>query len=258
MSAMDEDTSQALLEHTNWLVYKDLPREECDAQSSQAAIQRNQLEATMGLTVRDNGSGDFELAPEGTHLARCWRVVDLGTQYSERWGKSKPQVLINWELSDEHMSDGRPFNVGKKYTASLSEKSNLRKDLEAWRGRKFTDEELEGFDISKLLGACCYLGVTHNETNGKTYANVSSVMALPKGASKPDPSNEPVLFDIDNWDEAVFQSLSEGLQNLIRQSEEYKAKTGQGPAVHNSQFDPQDPGANPDQAPEDSLEDIPF
>ena len=43
------------------------------------------------------------------------------------------------------MPDGKPFLVRRRYTASLHEKSALRKDLESWRGRAFTNVELDGF-----------------------------------------------------------------------------------------------------------------
>ena len=34
----------------------------------------------MSLTVKATGGGDFELTPEGAYIARCIKVIDLGTQ----------------------------------------------------------------------------------------------------------------------------------------------------------------------------------
>jgi len=81
----------------------------------------------------------------------------------------------------EVMADNRPYLVHKRYTCSLHEKSGLCKDLEAWRGKPFTPEELLGFDLENLLGKPCMLSVIHVERNGSTYANVSGVMKSPRG-----------------------------------------------------------------------------
>ena len=80
--------------------------------------------------------GNFEPAPAGTHVAICYRVIDLGTQESVYNGekKSARKVLISWELPNEEKADGKPFVISATYTWSMHEKSTLRKTLEAWRG----------------------------------------------------------------------------------------------------------------------------
>src|ERR1700761_9067656 len=110
----------------------------------------------MAIIASKNGGGDFELPPADQYAAVCYRVIDYGTQQTEWQGavKHKRLILISWEL-DCKMSDDRPFTVSKRYTLSLHEKADLRKDLESWRGRPFTIEEEEGFDVSKLIGAPC-------------------------------------------------------------------------------------------------------
>src|SRR5262245_56409373 len=67
----------------------------------------------MSLTVADNGGGDFERAPEGTHLATCYMLADIGTQATTYQGQEKHQkkIIIGWELPHEPMSDGRPFAI---------------------------------------------------------------------------------------------------------------------------------------------------
>ena len=123
----------------------------------------------MGLTVSE-GAGSFELAPAGTHIARCYSIIDLGSQVSEYQGEKKTarKVLLRWELlGDDRMADGRPFIVAKRYTASLHEKAQLRKDLAGWRGRDFTPEELKGFELQKVLGHHCMINVIHVEKAGQ-------------------------------------------------------------------------------------------
>jgi hypothetical protein len=179
----------------------------------------------MGLTVNagNGGNTEFENCPAGSFAARCYQIIDLGHQTIEWQGTAKvvPKVRITWELA-EQMSDGRPFSISKEYTASIGEKANLRKDLEAWRGRAFTAEELRNFSLENVLGAQCLLGVVHkpSKDGAKTYANVGSIMALPKGMACPELVNPAVKFDIGNFDQKVFESLSNYVQKKILMSKE--------------------------------------
>ena len=118
------------------------------------------------------------------------------------------------------MSDGRPYSISKEYTASIGPKSNLRKDLEAWRGRPFTEDELRAFSLENVLGAPCFIGIAHVQKGEKTFANINSIMALPKGMDCPELTNAKVKFEIDNFDETVFESLSEYVRKKILMSKE--------------------------------------
>lgn len=194
----------------------------------------------MGFVASDTGGGDFKKVPQGVHMARCYSLVDLGTQLSHgQYGeREQHKIRIAWELFGED-DDGKPLTIerdgsvmpmtiSKSYTLSLSEKSNLRKDLQSWRGRAFTDEEAKGFDISKLLNVYCMINVTHSETNGKTYANVSSITPIPSALknAKPEPIHELVVFDLDNPDWDVFAKFHEKLQDAIKSSPEYAVAAG--------------------------------
>lgn len=197
----------------------------------------------MGLTVADSGGGDFKLPPEGNHLAVCFALIDMGMQ--ETSFGSKHQVRMGWELCDELMDDGRPFSVWKNYTASLNEKANLRKDLERWRGRAFTDEELAGFDLKAVVGVPCLVQVTHNESgNGKTYANVTGVSSLPKGIQKPERVNDLQVYDPDDPKHSDASILPDWL----------KEKLGAQPAKSPEQAYE----SMPETAAEDFDDDIPF
>ena len=179
----------------------------------------------MSLTVNagNGGGGDFEQCPAGSFAARCYQIIDLGHQTFEWKGEAKvaPKVRITWELN-EMMSDGRPFSISREYTASIGDKANLRKDLEAWRGRPFTAEELRNFSLENVLGAPCLLGVVHkpSKDGSKTYANVGSIMALPKGMACPELVNPAVKFDIGEFDQDIFNSLSSYVQKKILMSKE--------------------------------------
>lgn len=172
---------------------------------------------------------NFTPVPAGNHIAVCYRVIDLGTQRVEYKGEEKHQrkVLISWEIPDEKMDDGRPFTIGQKFTWSMSEKANLRKTLESWRGVPFkeTDFGPGGFDIMNIIGVGCMLNVVHATNAGKTYANIASVAKLPKGITAPGPTNARnfVWLSKEEFIQQNFDNLTEGLKALITASPEYKA-----------------------------------
>lgn len=161
-------------------------------------------------------------------------MIDLGT-HEKVWAdktRRSHEVRISWELPLETADFGKgeqPFSVHKTYTLSLSEKANLRHDLETWRSRPFTEEELQEFDVSKVLGAACMVSVVHVTKGTNTYANVVSVTAVPKGMVCPILINPLVEFSLESHDEAVFRSLPDFLKEIIQSSDEWKQQ--QSPAA---------------------------
>ena len=121
--------------------------------------------------VKDTPQFDRELPPAGDTLGVCFEVFNLGMQ-DTTFG-AKPQAMIYFEIDVRYtVGDykGKRMLIGTRpYTASLSARANLRKDLESWRGRSFTDEELKGFNIKKVKGAPAILTIVHN--NG--YADIA-------------------------------------------------------------------------------------
>lgn len=188
----------------------------------------------MGF-IATSGGGNFKQVPPGSYVARCYSLIDLGTQVSEKFGTAAHKIKISWELFGED-SDGQPLTIerdGKTvpmtvsadYTVSLNEKANLRRVLESWRGRAFTAEEAKGFDISKLIGSYCMLSVTSSESaNGKTYSNVAGVSQLPSAlkANKPAPVHANVLFSLDEPDMKLFSGFHEKLQERIKSTPEWQ------------------------------------
>jgi hypothetical protein len=174
-------------------------------------------------------------------------VIDLGTQTTEFQGKQKKarKVMLAWELFGEDeegvplkMDDGRPLTISKRYTLSLSEKASLRADLEAWRGRAFTEDELQGFDLKALLGVYGLLNVTHSTKGDKTYSNVAGISPLPKAMRehRPAPINENEYFDVTEPDMKVFEMFSDRLQETIKSCEEWK-KASESAKSHRSSIE---------------------
>jgi hypothetical protein len=132
----------------------------------------------VSIIVRDKGTTSFQPAPTGVHTGVCVDVIDLGMKDTQ-WGP-KHKIRLVWQI-EELMENGKPFLVSKQYTASLNEKANLRKDLESWRGRPFTQKECEGFDVETIVGVNCLLNVQQEVKGENTWANIKGVMPLKKG-----------------------------------------------------------------------------
>jgi hypothetical protein len=176
----------------------------------------------MPLTYKASSNvGDFAGLASGTYAAVCDIVADLGLQPgSGMYPEPKQQVYIRFEIPSErveYQKDGKrvegPAVIGNTYTASMNEKANLRKILQAWRGKVFSDEEAEAFDISAILGKACLLTVVENQKGDKTYSNIGSVGPLLKGMSAPRVEMTPILYCEDSPHD--FGKLPEWLRKKI-------------------------------------------
>lgn len=155
----------------------------------------------MSIIAKDNSESKFAKLPlpeAGTTQAVCCAVWDLGLQKTSYKGEEKIQhkIMIAWEIAQlieapESEYNGKPYMLKKKYTLSLGDKANLRKDLESWRGAPFAQNELNGgFDLEKLYGVNCLLGIKHEAAHddaSKVYANVTAILPLQKGTEKIQP-----------------------------------------------------------------------
>jgi hypothetical protein len=191
----------------------------------------------MGLTVKaSGGTSSFKPVPPGMHLARCYRIVDLGTQESTYKGVTKKlkKIMMQFEVHSEDLDGtplvtdkGEPMSISKNFTASLGENANLRKDLENWRSRSFTAAELEGFQLKNILGAWAMLSVVREVGNdGNEYTNIASINPVSsqiKKASLPPAHNELEIFDLENPDMAIFENFSNKLQEKIRATPEWQS-----------------------------------
>jgi len=189
------------------------------------------------MIATDSGGGDFKPVPAGMHLARCYRIIDLGTQKTEFQGQVKMQrkIIMQFEVHGEddsgkpiQMDDGKPMSISKNYTLSLAEKATLRADLQSWRGRDFRPDELRGFELKNVLGAWAMISVVQAMgNNGKEYTNIVNVNSVPsiiKSAGLPKGHNELVLWSFDDPDMKVFETFSNNIKKKIQESPEYKAK----------------------------------
>ena len=215
----------------------------------------------MSLTAKDSGGGSFTPVSPGMHLARCYRIVDMGTQKSEFQGQIKhlQKVMLQFEVHGEDddgkplvTAKGEPMSISKNFTLSLAEKATMRKDLQAWRGRDFTPEELRGFELKNVLGAWAMITASKAlGNNGKEYTNIVSINPVPaaiKRGGLPEGFNKLAMFVISNPDMELFETFGNNLKEKITSSPEWRARS---PAP---QPDPGSTGSGFD----DMDDDIPF
>ena len=212
----------------------------------------------MTLIAKNNGT-QMDPIPAAVHIAVCYGLVDLGTQWSEKFKKSAHKILVLWEIPGcrgEFERDGQKLNlpraISRRYTLSLSEKANLRRDLESWRGKKFTAPELAGFDVQAVLGAACQMQIVHEVgSDGKTYSQISAIMALPKGTPRPKPENPTLAFSFEGVTSlpALPPNMPGWIREIIGESAEWKRFSGGQPS----------PAANPAPSmPTQDGDDLPF
>ncbi|KKN04969.1 hypothetical protein LCGC14_1092030 [marine sediment metagenome] len=192
------------------------------------------------VTVKAGSESNFEPVAEGTHIARCIGVIDLGTQPG---GKYPPahKVMILYEVPAEtyENDDGETVcrTIGLEETSSISEKANLRKKLESWRGEAFSKEELEGFDLDEVLNVPALITVIHKvSANKRRYGIIAGIILPPKGTDIPPRENELLNYDIGG---EMPKGMPEWIANKINQAAELQEENQMpGPGSHGHQEEP--------------------
>lgn len=188
--------------------------------------------------------GQFEDAPAGNHLARCYEVIDMGTQerveFATKETFTQQEIRIGWELPNELMQGlykpeyaGVPFSTWMTVKKSLHPKSRFYKLLKGWFGTSLTTDQAEAFDVQCLLGQPCMLSLVQNGE----YVNVESAGMIPKGMVMPEPWNPIRYFDLDpqNFDQNVLAALPESIRKKIMATPEYAILMGQNQPVRQPQ-----------------------
>lgn len=175
----------------------------------------------MSMIVKENGGVDIPKLEAGVYTAYSSMLVDLGVQRSEKFNKDTRKFRIVWTIMNEEVEingEKIPRTISKEYSFSLNEKSSLRKDLQAWRGQPFTEEELLGFDLKNILNKACQLQIIVENRDEKSFNNIAGIMALPKGTSVQVPVSGKI-FDTENpetWN--YYDELPKFMQDRIKQS----------------------------------------
>ena len=150
----------------------------------------------------------------------CVGVVNLGEQYSEKFKSYRPEVQFIWELAGETVEvDGetKPRQLSRAFTFSASKKGNLRGFISSWNGVQYSDEQFGEVELFNQVGKACQLNVVLNDTG--EYANVDSVIPLPRGCPPPPRTRRP---SSGTWRSGTTRNLPPCLTGCRRRSKEHQ------------------------------------
>jgi hypothetical protein len=177
-----------------------------------------------------------EAIEPGTYPVRVAQIIDLGLQPQRPYqGQEKPpahEIMITYEFLDEFCLD-EDGNEDEDKPRWLSETLPLR-SLQAEKAKSTQryyaldpQETLEG-DFTQLVGVAANASIVQNAGKGKNvgkiYNNIQALSAMrSKDAAKaPELKNEGKVFDLDDPDLTIFNSLPDWLQDKIKSNLEYQ------------------------------------
>lgn len=138
----------------------------------------------------------FHIHPADQYVAQCVDVIDLGQRVEDFTGKPKklsPKCALVFSTGERNPDTQEPMTVSAEFTVSLGEKANLRRFMETWRGKPYTDEQIEaGVEIDKMEGQWSLITVAHKRSGaGRDYAVISSAVGVPKAMRDSLPTLPP-------------------------------------------------------------------
>lgn len=175
------------------------------------------------MKIKDRAKPKVPPVEPGVYMAVCIGFIDLGEQYSEMFKSYSNKGMYVWELAGETIEvegETKPRQLSKEFTISASSKSNLRKFIESWNGKSYSDDEFLDFDLFDQIGKPCQLNVVLNES--KEYANVDNLMPIPRGFPAPITDTKQIRWNMDEWNEDVFKELPEWIQEKIKKSTQFQ------------------------------------
>ena len=184
------------------------------------------------MKIKDRAKPKAPPVEPGVYMAVGVGVVDLGEQYSEKFKSYSNKVKFVWALPSETIEiEGKTEErqLSKEFTFSISKKGGLRTFLESWNSRTYSDDEFAELDVFDQLGKPCQLQVVLNDT--KEYSNVANLMPLPKGMPAPTSQTAFFTWDMDAWDDAVFEKLPAWTQDQIKKSTQYQKEHAPDTAI---------------------------
>lgn len=184
------------------------------------------------MKIKDRAKPKLPPVEPGVYMAICTGIIDLGEQYSEKFKTYANKILFVWELVGETVEvDGeqKPRQLSKEFSISSSKKSNLRGFISSWNGKTYSDDEFADLEIFDQIGKACQLQVVLNETG--EYANVDNLMQIPKGFPIPKSESTPILWDMDRWNDEVFATIPEWIQEKIKASTQFQKEHAPDTAI---------------------------
>lgn len=166
---------------------------------------------------------------------RVAQVIDLGRQYKSVWdGATRKYVkdpsnivnmlMLTYEFTTEFMKNeaGEELEDKPRWMSEDFAVYPLDSDLATSTKRmKAFDPSFSKFggDFTKLANQTCTVTIAHKENKKAKIGNVSPAM---KGMVVPELKNPVKVFELDNPDITVFQSLPTWLQDNIKENLDFE------------------------------------
>lgn len=169
----------------------------------------------------------------GVYPARLVQIIDLGLQSQRPYqGKDKPpahEIMLTYELVDEFMKDeeGKDLENKPRWVSETLPFYGLHADKAKSTQRYLALDPKGDYDgdFTKAIESPCNVTIVNNAgKDGKVYDNVANIAAMrPKDAAAcPQLVNKAKVFDCDNPDMEVFNSLPEWIQKKIKENLNYE------------------------------------
>ena len=158
--------------------------------------------------------------PPGTHPCVCFGVVDFGDQLNKIANKYQRRIRFLWEVSDVMDSEGKPRELSREFTATFDKRGSLRGFLTGWLGIPDSEEALGELEVFNLIGVPGFMTVVLNETG--EFSNITALSPLVAGYPAPQATRPPIRWDMEQWNDAVFNALPEWIQARIKLSTQYQ------------------------------------
>tara|TARA_Y100000114_G_scaffold50443_2_gene46047 strand:- start:6261 stop:6857 length:597 start_codon:yes stop_codon:yes gene_type:complete len=177
---------------------------------------------TFNPNAKPENSFERELIPEGPHLARCVRVVEIGKHHNPKYDKTQnkviivfslPNVIMNFgEIGDKQAFISHPYGI----TISNFEKSDMYEYTSA------LDPTGSVTDLGGFLNKPCQISIKHQAREGKSpYARIDGVAPMLPGLEVPELDTDPFWFQWDNPDPEIWNKLNDFTKNLIQEAVNY-------------------------------------
>lgn len=211
------------------------------------------------MRIKDRVKPKEPPVPAGTYRGTLVHVIDIGEQFvkGKKGDYYQNQVVYTFELLGKTKEiDGqyKAIDLSRTFGYTRGANSAFRKFVQDWTGKRFSDEEWDDFDPGTLLRRNAMLSVIHNDTG--EYANISAAMQPFEGDEYPVPTLPVLYFDMDKWDDALFEKLPEWAQERIKKSSQYQKEHASTETITVSTATPQGASAanKPVYAPLDQSE----
>lgn len=174
---------------------------------------------TFNPSAPDTGpKGGYDLVPQGSHMARCARIIELGMQESQYGNHNK--VVIAFSLPNVHIDIGgerkqrfmsNPFGINM----SNNEASTMAEYTKALNP--------QATNLGEFLNRPCQVIVGHyKKRDGNMGDRIDGVAPLMAGIEVPELDTEPFWFQWDNPTLETWNMIPEFHQNLIKEALNYK------------------------------------